>query len=214
MIVLSYLPLFTSVPANFSLTQDCADDFIKAIEVSVNLAVGKGIMWIDDDNGRRLPILIFDNGDDIFDHLTVWSDGKPEDWFALNIVELGDGKVEFLVAPRFLKSVERHSRQFPRLGVDGVQLNGLKVLFTPLQVRIDKSDQCVGWLGSLGPVVEIGFIDSDYFLFGDPTKLNFKKCVRVLELKLESVCNSLNSCALLPLFKDDVVIRDYGFLGD
>jgi len=207
MLVLSYLPLFTSAPANFSLSQECADDLVKAVQTSSDLAVGKGIMWIDDDNGKRFPILIFDEGDDIFEHLITWSENKPEDWFALNIVELDDGKVEFLIAPRFMKSIERHSRQFPE-----VDVADCKVLFAPLQVRIDKSDQFSGWLESLGPVMEIGFIDLDYLRLGDPTKLNFKKCVNVIELKLESVYNSINSSAFLPLFKDDVIIRDYGFL--
>ena len=47
MLVLSYLPLFTSAPANFSLSQESADDLVKAVQTSSDLAVGKGIMWIE-----------------------------------------------------------------------------------------------------------------------------------------------------------------------
>lgn len=206
MLVLSYLPLFNVAPANYSLSENESDDFVKAVETSTNLAVGAGVMWIDSDDGKRLPILIFEEGDDIFEHLVTWSEDKPEDWFSFHIVELASGQVEFLVAPRFMKSIERHKRQFPDSDVDDC-----KVLFTPLQVRIDKSEQAAGYLESfLRPVMDVGFIDMDYLRLGDPTKLNFKKCVNVVELRLESVYNSVKPAALLPLFKDDVIVRDYG----
>jgi len=210
MLVLSYMPLFNRVSTNFEISGNHVEGFLKAAKASSDLAVGKGVLWIRNDDNVLLPVFIYEEGDEIIDHLIGWSEEKPEDWFELHIVEVGEegvNKVEFLISPKFNLSIDRHKRQHPAIDWSNQEV---KVLFTPLSTRVDKSDHVVEFLGDLKGVVKIGFIDLDYLRFGDPSKLNLNKIVRTIDLNLTSVNNSVHDCMAVSLFEGELVIRDYG----
>ena len=208
MLVMSYMPLFNVVSTNFEIDAGSVDGFLKAAEASSDLAVGKGVLWIRNDEGVLLPVFIYEEGDDIVDHLIGWSEDKPEDWFEFHVVELeSDGKIEFLVSPKYRLSIDRHKRQHPGIDWDN---QDVKVLFTPLSTRVEKSDQVVDFLNNIKPVVKIGFIDFDYLRFGDPSKLNLNKIIRTIDLSLTSVENSLSDSVVVSLFRGERIARDYG----
>ena len=205
MLVLSYMPMLASMASNFELNSDSVDGFTSVVQSAAKLAVGDGCVWLTDDDGRILPIIILEEGDEIVEHLKVWSEGKPEEWFDFLAVELDGGDVELLLSPRIEKSVVRHGLNFP-----DVDLSGCKVLFTPIRVRFEKSAIAGRFLESLGESVRVGIVDAAYLLFGDPMKLDFDKIASVFDLKCRSAVNNTGFDGILSLWgKDDSVVRDY-----
>jgi hypothetical protein len=207
MLVLSYMPMLASTASNFELNSDSVDGFTSAVQSAAKLAIGDGCVWLTDDDGSILPIIILEEGDEIVEHLKSWSEGCPEDWFDFLAVELEGGDVELLLSPRIEKSVVRHGLNFP-----DVDLSGCKVLFTPIRVRFKKSAIAGRFLESLGDSVRVrvGIVDAAYLLFGDPMKLDFDKIASVFDLRCRSSVNNTGYDGILSLWgKDDSVVRDY-----
>ena len=203
MLVVSYMPLMNLTPV--ILVENNIKIFAETASAACELACGKGILWARNDT--LTPVLIFDKGNAIVEHLIFWSEGKPDGWFDLHIVELDSGKIQFLISPRFMKSVERHTRLYPDSDTASV-----KVMFAPLQVTIDKSDVCSEFLNNLKESrLTIGFLDYEYVMLGDPTKLKIDKVTKTLDFNLISVSDNA-AVAEVSVFIDGKVVKDYGLL--
>lgn len=204
MLVISYAPLLTSIANNTTITEENAQELINTIQESTKLGQSDGCIWLKDDE-RAVPVLIFENGNKIADHLKEWSEGNPKDWFTLFALETDDGFYHMFLMPRVDKSIKRHSTNH------NIDMNGeQKVIFVPLAIRAKVSDFSRDCLNSLPDVVKFGIIDDEYTLFGDMAKLNFDKVVNWFEFDLRSVYDKTMFTSLIPLLDGANILRDYG----
>lgn len=103
-IIISYVPLLTGKPGEII----DSDAMLKLADKMDDLAKNghvNGCFWaIDLDN----PQLVFamDKGDEIAEHLRLWSDGNPEEWFNVCIAEY-NGRYAVALLPDVKLSIER-----------------------------------------------------------------------------------------------------------
>jgi hypothetical protein len=208
MLVISYVPLFTNKPYDIKLTEDAIDDFVDNLESKLKLGSATACLWLRDDSPH--PVFIMEHGDDIADHLTLWSEGKPSDWFNLMAVECDDGHYTLMIIPRVDKSIKRHGANMNK----AILNSDCKVVFVPLQCRAEATDSSRVFLKELSGTVRIGILDESYTLFGDIKKLNFEKVVNWFDIVLTESDKSEHMDTIKPLLFGGNIIRDYGVVPD
>lgn len=203
MLIMSYAPLLTDYTPK-SLDQSGVDDLCKAIDTATEVGQSKGCIWLASEEEVR-PVLIFDQGDLIANHVRSWSEGKPEDWFTFFALETDDSSYHLFIMPRIDKSIKRHGEQH---NID--TFGEHKVIFVPLALRAGISDFSRECLSKLRDKVTIGILDEEYTLFGDINKLNFNKTVHWFDFDLRSVYDKTLYTSLIPMLDDAKIVRDYG----
>ena len=188
------------------LTEDAIDSFVDNLEDKLKLGSASACLWLKDDEPH--PVFIMDQGDDIADHLRLWSEGKPSDWFNLMAVECDDGHYSLMIVPRVDKSIKRHGTN-----INKAILNAdCKVVFVPLQCRAEATDNSRSYLNQLNGTIRIGILDESYTLFGDIKKLNFEKVVNWFDIDLIESDKSEHIDNIRPMLFGGNIIRDYGVI--
>jgi hypothetical protein len=133
---ISYTPLLYG-PPRVDLSEVGRDDPERLRELLSGAVSGLalGCAWVIH-NSYPVPVLVYERGAEIYDHLVEWAEYDPPGWFRLYHAELpGDANEPpgYLVAlqPRIDRSVERFKRSFPASFLDGATI---EVVFSPLYI--------------------------------------------------------------------------------
>ena len=102
--IISYVPLLDYSGYTPGTTIEPTSDYVKGIDGHVNI---DGCLWSGDPETRSFtPIIVCENAQAIVDHMRLWADGHPEDWFELLVEDNGDNYMVALI-PRVDLSVKR-----------------------------------------------------------------------------------------------------------
>jgi len=124
-IVVSYFPLFRPDPTKD--VQECLQDNTQTAS-----GFALGCMWILDKEGNLVPVLIYNNCDEIVEHLFEWSEFNPEGWFDFHWAQSGPNYAMVLF-PNLQKTVERSSINFQlRTGYPMPKGKKVNIVFEPL----------------------------------------------------------------------------------
>lgn len=181
---------------------------MRQVEVAEQAARAKSIAWLqaDEDPNDAVPVLSFENGNEIVQHMVKWcGDEKPSDWFALYAVETNDGHYHLLLMPQLDKIIQK------RLDDGNTMNDDDKIAFIPLGIRAEISDFSREILNKLPPVVTIGILDAKHSLFD-----NFEDIVHWFEFELKQVevgavsgALQANGSIIMPKLGAEIV-RDFG----
>lgn len=120
-ILVSYIPLLYSEPG-INQSKEQIEKMKEALQES-DLGNAKGAVW-SRENGEAVLTLVIDKAAEIVNHLNMWSEGKPEEWFTFQVVQ-NEGGYGISIMPELEKSFERFRIQ-----------NGLSTNFDAKQVQI------------------------------------------------------------------------------
>jgi hypothetical protein len=104
-ICVSYTPQLLGKPGELIENKDNIMAMAKKLdEINANVI---GCAWTEKD-GLISPIFVVENAKAVYDHLMIWCEEKPEEWFSLTIKKHKDGKRYWVVLwPDISKSIER-----------------------------------------------------------------------------------------------------------
>jgi hypothetical protein len=106
-ILVSYMPKLRY--RDYPTTNEELSNFIKEhMEYPVS---AQACVWVSDDNGHVMPVLVYDEADKLSEHLIEWSENDPSLWFDLYMFSK-DGKYALVLMPKLEKSVERWKIRF------------------------------------------------------------------------------------------------------
>lgn len=125
-VIISYVPCLLGNPTQ---TVDIGKTFHleqvqEMFQRGTDLSVAVGCAW-GIDSGAPVPMLVLDHGDAIYEHLMIWSEGKPEEWFDL-IIHFEQGVYAVVLMPNLERSTKRSER------VHGKLPKKVQILFAPL----------------------------------------------------------------------------------
>jgi hypothetical protein len=104
-ICISYTPQIFGEPGK--LIEDPKSIMEMAKRLDKVDANATGCAWAEH-NGLISPIFIIENAKQVYEHLMIWCENKPEEWFSLTIKKHKDGKRYWVILwPDINKSVER-----------------------------------------------------------------------------------------------------------
>lgn len=119
MIVVSYVPLLYGTAegpvSRPNGTRLDPKSVLGMAVASMPSGAAQGCTWVLD-NGLIAPVLVMENAVRIREHLDWWSEGKPHEWFDLQIAE-AKGSFSIAAMPRLKKSVEREAMRAARRGL-------------------------------------------------------------------------------------------------
>lgn len=100
-LIVSYVPLLMAEPGR-------TDFDPKEIGPMVDQADGtaKACVWLQDDEHGPTACLLYENAQDIAEHLKLWSENEPEKWFQLVLAE-HERLYGLALVPNLTKGVER-----------------------------------------------------------------------------------------------------------
>lgn len=158
-VVVSYCPLLLppSGKATYSLDSGEANSITKHID-SLPSGVARGCLWVNEDK-RVAPVLLYEEAREIYEHLVIWSEKKPDDWFEYILVERGE-RYALAVFPRINKSIERWRINYHLYTGFPVHPKAeFSLLFKPL-VFISQNKGVFGQIKvKLGKKIVLGFLD-------------------------------------------------------
>ena len=146
--------------------QPSGSDVEKLLE-SAKSPHAEACLWVyegKDPDGDPAPVLIYENADDICEHLIGYSEGKPEDWFTL-YYDFDGSDYTVIVAPNHDKMFHRFSAARKLFHKDFTNYKKEDVTFFFATLRIDVFDS-----KSIGPITKrvasreetmLGFLDTD-----------------------------------------------------
>lgn len=175
LLLVSYIPLLDE--AKGQVSQEVAEDLKERIVRGMANSFAIGTLWCHNtDDDSLYPVLIYNNGDEIVDHMNRWSEGKPEDWFTFTYVDRGD-EVTLAIAPKYQRSIDRHKESDP-----DCDLSNIKVLMCLLSSITKKSEFSDRFLASVPSRVPVGILDSTSLMFGKVEDLDLSKHVTLFHL--------------------------------
>lgn len=172
-IVLSYIPLLCGA-AGETVDVSKPDRVADLISYVNSLPDGcaEGCVWVLDKDGSPYPVLIMPSAKEIADHLVMWAEGSPSEWFDLHIRVRGE-KYALALVPKIYKSVERFEIAYQlRNGFPIPEDSHNTILFKPLHFCAGSSSTFHKVEKNIGRKVQVGLIDpddlpSDYLLVED-----------------------------------------------
>ena len=116
-------------------------------------------IWMMKDD-KPFPIFVIQDMDDIVDHMLIWSEDKPVNWFELKIASNAE-KYAIALAPSLPKSIERWRLAYQlRVGYPPPKNVEYKVLFRPLNFTSGGGSSAYFQIkDKIGKELRIGFID-------------------------------------------------------
>jgi hypothetical protein len=102
-IVISYFPLLRERTMIESPTENQFKDLVESLPFH---SAADGCLWVLED-GSPVPVLLFEDAKEIYDHMVEWSEKEPEKWFKLHLAE-DQGWYGFGVFPNPEMSVARY----------------------------------------------------------------------------------------------------------
>lgn len=154
MIIIGYHPLLYSTPSTY-YGQDAIEAVKKLSELEEVMFTG--ILWASED-GVIKPIIICNKAKAVIDHLMMYSEGSPSNWFKIFYGKVNDSFVLTLM-PDVNKLVERYTKNS---GIESVEKYQLNYVFKPICVIIEKVTQhCQAFLDQNSQNVEVSMIELD-----------------------------------------------------
>jgi hypothetical protein len=135
-LLLSYAPMVRADDprmAGLDLNDPKTPELITNYYDSLPDSMANGCIWIKEDNGAALPILIYPDARNIADHLVEWAEGKPEDYFHISLAEEGSSYV-LLLMPELQRSVDRYRLQYKLKNKREMEESEFNIIFRPLHV--------------------------------------------------------------------------------
>jgi hypothetical protein len=106
-VLFSYIP-YLDGPPGITFDPSQAEALTEILE---EFPTGEALacLWVGDptDPGKILPIFLYDDADNLLDHLLHWAENKPTEWFSLHLKEK-KGKYVIALIPKMEKSIERY----------------------------------------------------------------------------------------------------------
>ena len=120
-IIISYFPLLEG-RAGDNFDQDRIDEVTNRLDKLSPFSNAEGCLWgLENDSPH--PIFIMKRGDEIYEHLILWGEGKPEDWFELHIAHW-ESRYAIGLIPKLDLSVERF-KDAQKL-INNIEIKGLR----------------------------------------------------------------------------------------
>ena len=177
MFQVSYVPLLISDHPELAGSTDRTPEELKRILEIVDQtdSMARGCVWVDD--GGPMPILLYKRAADIARELDIWSEGEPDNWFTLDIIDFGD-KYVMVLMPNLSRSSRRikynHFLQHEEIAAP----DDSQVLFKPisfLSASIGAFEQVRNILPTR---MVVGFYNIDLFDADDLTSIDEDKVNR------------------------------------
>ena len=173
-LVISYFPYITNFMRDNARIQTLSDDMCNNIQkfIDNNRADVKAIAWVKDDEGI-IPTFLIDDGENIFNDITTWSENKPSEWFTIEVLSDGD---EYCMAifPNIDKTAKR---MIDTANALGKTIEPSAVVFKPIECASTRSEFSNIWLSKNADFSTIGIISSlntenIYYLYNLPVRYN------------------------------------------
>ena len=159
-ILFSYVPLLDGPPG---LTVENPDpgamtELLEAMPSGQALAC----IWVGDkeDPNKISPIFLYEEAEDLVDHLIRWAENEPLKWFDLHLKEK-DGKYVLALVPKVEKSVERYKIAYQMKNgypmPKDVQTN---IIFRSLHMVSGGNSVFSQHKDKVGDTLKIGFLNS------------------------------------------------------
>jgi hypothetical protein len=151
----SYIPLFIADPTKNHSMKEIIKLLNEAIE---NVPCPIACVWAQI-NDKHIPCFLINKAREIVDHILLWSEDKPHEWFKL-IVERDVAHYEVALFPNLIKSKERQLIQYVMTNNEIIpESSERQILFKPLHFR-SKSISMINTINLADPSM-VGFIESD-----------------------------------------------------
>ena len=159
-VLLSYIPLLYA-PSQMVMQELQSNDAKALTEYIDNLDVtcaATGCLWANHD-GKAAPVFIYDNAQEIVDHLEAWTENEVTKWFRYKI-SAKDGKYLICLFPNVEKSVERWRMNFQLVyGYPPPKDMKFHIFFKPLYFTSGSKNMFDLIKDELDPEFRIGFIN-------------------------------------------------------
>jgi hypothetical protein len=170
---ISYVPLLRGRPG-IDLTEKVRrdPDRIRQLLTGTVSGLATACLWLRHE-GRPLPVLVYDRGTEIHEHLLEWAEDDPPAWFTLHLGELPAGAEASpgyvaVLQPRLDRSVERFRQSFRPGLLDEATI---EVLFSPLYL-VSSGTTYQRLKDQIGPTSLLGILDARDFDPHRPGKLD------------------------------------------
>jgi len=132
-IVVSYVPLLVGTAGeSMDITDPSVVGGLMDDIESLPSGWADGCLWAKGPSGAPYPVLVMPEARRIAEHLSMWSEGSPADWFDLHIKSRGE-KYALSLMPRTRKSIERFEMAYHlRNGLPIPPKSHYNILFKPL----------------------------------------------------------------------------------
>ena len=154
--VVSYVPLlFGDSMSSVEDPKEITEALLKIPDVETLACV-----WFIKDN-KPFPIIVMKDMKKVLDHLNWWSEGKPTEWFDLNIAQR-DGKYIIALIPRIKKSIERWDIAYQlRTGYPPPRDTKYSVMFRSITFVSGNGTVFDKISDQIGSEIKIGFVDDN-----------------------------------------------------
>jgi hypothetical protein len=167
-VMFSYVPLLYAPPQ--MLLDELTQNNIEAVaEFMEGLKDGNatGCLWVDH-NGQPAPVFVYPNAHEIAEHLHLWTEEKPTQWFHTHL-EIKDGKYLIILIPQIDKSIERWKINFQlTYGYPPPKDLKFEVFFKPLYFVSGTENTLELIADRVKHCPNIGFMNMDSLDFDDP----------------------------------------------
>lgn len=157
-IVISYVPLLVDRPGFFSTPDD--PELARIFRRMESCPDGHvdGCLWMME-SGHAVPVFIMDRAHEIADHLRIWAEDKPGDWFRLCLAE-SRGRYAAVLFPDLNRSVRRFQETYRILTGRTLKADQYRVLHVPLGFVSGPEHMFFQVRHQIAERTMIGFVDS------------------------------------------------------
>jgi hypothetical protein len=179
-IMVSYVPLLVGEAGR----SDLDPKQVSSVLEECPSGQAQACIWLADEPGGPLfPCLLIDQAEAIAEHLKMWSEGEPGEWFELTVAERGE-LYGLALMPRLSKGIERFRLAYQlRCGLPLPKDAHIQAIFKPLHF-VSKPGHTYGKVRSqIGPRAKVALLDPRH-LAEDVSKTDFDKAISLGEFEL------------------------------
>lgn len=168
-VVLSYVPLMTGEAGRSDLD---IDEITEAFEQCPD-GTADGCVWLQDNDGTTYPCLLYDGAEQLAEHLKLWAENEPGEWFQLVIAEYG-GRYGMALIPKFDKGIERFRIAYQlRNGFPLPENLKYEFIFRPLHF-MSRFDHVFSKIKSnIANGVKVALMQASEYKDDDPSSINW-----------------------------------------
>jgi hypothetical protein len=138
------------------------EEYSNEISRAINEAPSPGAcLWYStEDGGTATPCFLIDRAEEVVEHLKVWTEGNPSEWFKLFVYAESD-KYHVVLFPNLEKSIERFKISMLHLTGEFADNHGkFSLLFRPLHFISPGLGYGSKMLSKVGKTAMLGFLDA------------------------------------------------------
>lgn len=161
-ICLSYVPLlYSSNAGEFYNTQDMMNVIADRVQQAVEISHAKACLWVVD-NGEIIPVFVLERGDEIVDHLLVWTENKVGKWFTIDLADR-PGCYVMCLHPNLQLSASRQAAAYRFKSGRKIPKTSVNFIYVPLVFQSATRGTLDAVLPKLGSSCKLGIIDEKKF---------------------------------------------------